>query len=263
MNNKDKKVSNTAQIYVRESGLLEKAKEIHADTSISKETLLQEYIHLGNEYGKMLKQTIKITRIGDSNQRKLLSANEQIEKQKEELSKAYDKLDRIARMDPLTQLSNRRDFLEKFQDEIHRLQRYGKPFSVVLGDIDHFKTINDSFGHDCGDNVLVSVAKIIKSAVRKLDVVGRWGGEEFILLLPEAPMAGGKVVAEGIRRKVESESFCCKDSPDAILVTMTFGVSEFDGTDDIDGCIKKADEALYAGKRTGRNRVVLAGVTRG
>lgn len=257
-NNRDKKIAETAAIYVRESQLMEKIQEVQTKNSHSKETLLNEYILLGEEYGKLLRQVIKMTRIGDSNQRKLFSANQQIEKQKEELSRAYEKLDLISRKDPLTQLSNRRDFLEKFQYEIHRFERNGKPFSVVLGDIDDFKSVNDNYGHDCGDFVLVNMAKILKSSVRKQDVVGRWGGEEFILLLPEALLAGGKKAAEGIRKKIENETFFFKQQKIPLSITITFGVSEFNGTTDIDGCIKKADEALYAGKRKGKNCVAAA-----
>jgi diguanylate cyclase (GGDEF)-like protein len=97
---------------------------------------------------------------------------------------------------------------------------------------------------------------MLKSSVRKHDVVGRWGGEEFILLLPEAPLAGGEKAAEGIRKKIEAETFFFKNRE--ISLSITFGVSEFNGTTDIDGCIKKADEALYSGKRKGKNRVVAS-----
>ena len=257
-NNKEKKVSDAGNIYVRESRLLERIKNIQTNDALSKKTLLDEYILLGEEYGKLLRQAIKITHIGDSNQRKLFSANRQIEKQKEELSRAYEKLDMVARKDTLTQLSNRRDFLEKFQYEIHRFERNGKPFCVVLGDIDDFKSVNDNCGHDCGDFVLVNIAKMLKSSVRKHDVVGRWGGEEFILLLPEASLAGGKKAAEGIRKKIKTETFFFKKREISLSITMTFGVSEFNGTTgtNIDECIKKADEALYSGKRKGKNCVV-------
>ena len=110
MRNREKRISNTARIYERESQLLDKINQIQKAASI----MGLPDIELSNEYAKLLKQTIKITRIGDSNQRKLFLANEQIEKQKKELSIAYKKMELLARTDPLTQLSNRRDFLEKF-----------------------------------------------------------------------------------------------------------------------------------------------------
>jgi len=256
MKNREKRISNTAKIYERESRFIEKINQIQADAFISKAELFKEFTELSKEYAKLLNQTIKITRIGDSNQRKLFLANEQIEKQKKELSIAYKKMEMLARTDPLTQLSNRRDFLEKFQQEIIRFERSGKPFSVVLGDIDDFKLVNDRFGHDCGDLVLVTISKIFKSMIRKQDSVGRWGGEEFILLLPEAPLQGGKKVAEGIRERIAGEIFSYREHQ--VSITITFGVCEYNGVMDIDACVKRADEALYSGKHKGKNCVFLA-----
>lgn len=256
MNEREKRISNTAKIYKRESQLIETINQIKADAFISRAELFKEFTELSKEYAKLLKQTIKITRIGDSNQRKLFLANEQIEKQKKELSIAYKKMEMLARTDPLTQLSNRRDFLEKFQQEIIRFERSGTPFSVILGDIDDFKLINDRFGHDCGDFVLVTIAKIFKSMIRKQDSVGRWGGEEFILLLPEAPLQGGKTVAEGIRKRIAGETFSYQQQH--LSITITFGVCEYKGVMGIDACVKRADEALYSGKQKGKNCVIQA-----
>ncbi len=249
-------MGDTASIYERESQLLEKINQVQADDFTSKAALFKEFLELGNEYGKLLKQTIKITRIGDSNQRKLFLANEKIEEQKKELSIAYQKMELLAKTDPLTQLSNRRDFLEKFQQEIIRFERSGKPFSVILSDIDDFKTVNDRYGHDCGDFVLVNTAKILKSMIRKQDYVGRWGGEEFILLLPETPWSGGVKVAEGIRKRIETENFSYKGH--RLSITITCGVCVYNRGMDIDTCVKGADEALYSGKHQGKNRVALA-----
>jgi diguanylate cyclase (GGDEF)-like protein len=156
----------------------------------------------------------------------------------------------------LTRLSNRRDFLEKFQHEKGRFDRNRKPFAVVLGDIDDFKSVNDQYGHDCGDFALVNISSLMKSMVRKQDIIGRWGGEEFILLLPESPLDGGKRVAEEIRKKIAANTF--NFNGNKFSVTMTFGISEFNATSDIDTCIKKADEALYSGKQKGKNCVVLS-----
>jgi diguanylate cyclase (GGDEF)-like protein len=256
MKNSEKKISDPGGIYERESQLLKKINQIQAGDFNSKAALFKEFLELSNEYAKLLKQTIKITRIGDSHQRKLFLANEKIEKQKKELSIAYQKMELLARTDPLTQLSNRRDFLERFQQEIIRFERSGKPFSVVLSDIDDFKTVNDRYGHDCGDFVLVNTAKIFKSMIRKQDSVGRWGGEEFILLLPETPLSGGEIVAEGIRKRIAGETFSHKGHQ--LSITITCGVCVYNGAMDIDTCVKRADEALYSGKDQGKNCVVLA-----
>jgi len=256
MKDREKRLAEVEHIYSRESLLLEKVREIQSDNSITREFLLEQFIQLSNEYNKLLRQTMKITRIGDNNQRKLFLANEQINKQKEELSIAYKKMELLARTDPLTQISNRRDFLEKFHHEIIRFERNPVPFSIVLGDIDDFKSINDRFGHDCGDFVLVQIANIIKATIRKQDTVGRWGGEEFILLLPQSPLKGGETVADSIRKHIASENFCFNDH--RFSLSITFGVCEFSRGMDIDSCIKNADIALYIGKRNGKNCVVPA-----
>lgn len=247
--------SNAEQVYEREFQLVQRVRELDS-ASLSREELLEEYTRLGKEYEKLLRQTIKITRIGDANQRILIGAKEQIEYQKEELSVAYKKLDLIARMDPLTNLSNRRDFLERFNLEIIRFERNRKPFSLVLGDIDDFKLINDRYGHDCGDFILARLAQMMKEMIRKQDAVARWGGEEFIFLLPESPQEGGRVAAESIRQKIAVSSFAFQGN--RLSITVTLGVSEYDGSTDIDGTIKLADEALYIGKQQGKNCVILS-----
>lgn len=256
MKTDEEKVSNTAKIYEREFQFLDRIKEIGRGDSVSKEELLSGYLELGKAYDTLLKKTLKMTKIGDATQKKLLTANEKIEKQKVELSKAYDKMEALARTDPLTGLSNRRDFLEKLQFEVNRFERTQTPFSIILCDIDDFKQVNDRYGHDSGDYVLAGIADIMKSTVRKQDIVGRWGGEEFILLLPDARLDGGKRAAESIRENIESESFHINNK--VFSVTMTFGVSQYDGTMDMVDCVKRADEALYSGKGIGKNRVILA-----
>jgi diguanylate cyclase (GGDEF)-like protein len=252
-NDKEKKISDAAEIYIHEFQLLKRVNDIKNNPSLTLNELMSEYTKLGNEYSKLLKQTIKMTRVGDSNQKKLFQANEQIEKQKEKLSIAYKQVELLARTDSLTGLSNRRDFYEKFRDEIHRFERNGKSFSILLGDIDDFKSINDRYGHDCGDFVLTSISGIMRSMIRKQDIVARWGGEEFILLLPEAPLQGGIKVAESIRSRMEKEIFQFNNHE--LSITLTFGVSEYEGAIGIDACIKKADEGLLSGKQKGKNRV--------
>jgi len=127
---------------------------------------------------------------------------------------------------------------------------------VLLGDIDNFKVVNDRYGHDCGDFILTGLSGLMRAMIRKQDVVARWGGEEFIFLLPESPREGARKVAETIRKKISTELFSFNGQP--LSITMTLGVCEFNGTRDIDACIKKADEALYRGKERGKNCVVLA-----
>ncbi len=171
------------------------------------------------------------------------------------LNLANAKLEQIAKTDPLTGLSNRRDMIEKMEHEQKRFSRNGKSFVLLMSDIDDFKKINDDNGHDCGDFILESLAKQMKSTARKQDITGRWGGEEFLMLLPETDIDGGYALADKIRKDIEATPYVFSNIK--IELTMTFGVSVYDRPMDIDQCIKIADEALYKGKKQGKNCVVM------
>jgi diguanylate cyclase (GGDEF)-like protein len=172
----------------------------------------------------------------------------------EALQEANEQLARVARMDPLTQVANRRAFLERAGDEAARVRRTRRPFAIILGDIDHFKRFNDEHGHACGDAVLASAASLLREGAREHDLVARWGGEEFILLLPETDLEGAAALAERIRERVESSGH--QHEGHVLRVTMTFGVSECGVDETLDDCVGRADRALYAGKTLGRNRVI-------
>ncbi len=171
------------------------------------------------------------------------------------LNIANTKLEQIAKTDPLTDLSNRRDMIEKMEHEQKRFGRNGKSFVLLMSDIDDFKKINDDNGHDCGDFILESLARQMKSSARKQDITGRWGGEEFLMLLPETDIDGGFALADKIRKDIEATSYVFSENK--LELTMTFGVSVYDRPMDIDQCIKMADEALYRGKKQGKNCVVM------
>lgn len=171
------------------------------------------------------------------------------------LNKANAKLKQIAKTDPLTDLSNRRDMIEKMEHEQKRFGRNGKSFVLLMSDIDDFKKINDDNGHDCGDFILESLAKQMRTTVRKQDFTGRWGGEEFLMLLPETDIDGGFALADKIRKDIEGTSYVFNNIK--LKLTMTFGVSVYDRPMDIDYCIKMADEALYRGKKQGKNCVII------
>ena len=183
----------------------------------------------------------------------LTKANDTINKKNKELTEAYLKLDILARTDPLTRLSNRRDILDKIKYEALKYERSNESFIVMISDIDNFKSFNDNYGHDCGDFVLVNLANLMRSVLRKQDNIGRWGGEEFIFLMPKTSLEGGLLVAEKIRKKIENEIFYYRDIK--LKITMTFGVHVYDRIMDIDYSINKADEALYFGKNKGKNCV--------
>jgi len=170
------------------------------------------------------------------------------------LAVANGKLEELSRTDPLTKLWNRRYMHEIVERERVRIKRAFEPFSFILMDIDHFKNVNDTYGHECGDYVLATMAVILRSAVRKQDVVGRWGGEEFLLFLPSTSLKGALTIAESIRKKIADYPF--NYSSTNIAIAATLGVSEYEETVSVEACVKLADDALYEGKESGRNRVV-------
>jgi diguanylate cyclase (GGDEF)-like protein len=163
-------------------------------------------------------------------------------------------LEKIAKTDPLTQLPNRRAVLENIDYEIIRFRRNAEPFTLVISDIDDFKKVNDTYGHDAGDKVLVSLSKLMTKTIRKQDICARWGGEEFLFLLPGTDHKGGEIISEKIREKIESSAIKYED--DSLQITMTFGLCTFSDELTIDECITRADKALYEGKRIGKNQIV-------
>jgi diguanylate cyclase (GGDEF)-like protein len=154
----------------------------------------------------------------------------------------------------LTKLLNRRSMLERIEGEITRSGRSGSPFTLILCDIDNFKMINDEYGHDCGDYILETIAKLMQDTVRKVDQIARWGGEEFLLLLPDTDAEGGRLVAEKIREIINGTPFQYQEKN--ICVTMTFGVSGYSGSINISDCIIRADKAMYDGKKNGKNCIM-------
>ncbi|BCD59935.1 MULTISPECIES: GGDEF domain-containing protein [unclassified Nitratiruptor] len=163
------------------------------------------------------------------------------------------KFEEMATVDKLTGLYNRHKFQEIAESEIKRSHRHKRPLSVILFDIDHFKKINDTYGHDIGDAVLQELAKIIKKNIRKYDYAIRWGGEEFLILAPETDEKQAFAMAEKLRKAVESHTF-----PEVGKVTISLGVASVDPNESIDQAIKKADNALYSSKLGGRNKTTIA-----
>jgi diguanylate cyclase (GGDEF)-like protein len=166
---------------------------------------------------------------------------------------AEHRLDELASHDSLTGLLNRRRMLERLRERRAEFDRRQRPFALVLSDIDHFKRVNDTHGHDAGDWVLCELATVLSSHLREEDVLCRWGGEEFLILLSEASLEAASVVAEKLRRAVAEHPFDISGT--RLPLTMTFGVSVYDGRETLDQAINSADRALYRGKGAGRNRV--------
>ena len=162
-------------------------------------------------------------------------------------------LDEAAGQDPLTKLYNRRTMEESLDEALEAAKKNGTIFSLVMGDIDFFKRINDTYGHDCGDDALVAVAEILKACVRDGDIVCRWGGEEFLLLV-SGNRGVATTVAERIRSRIENN--VVEFGGNQIKFTMTLGVSTYAPGYSLDALINQADENLYYGKEHGRNQVV-------
>lgn len=166
-------------------------------------------------------------------------------------------LEKLATTDGMTGLINRRHFESLARTEWARFQRYGRPLSLLVLDVDKFKSINDTFGHDMGDVVLKAVAEICKATKRTTDVVARIGGEEFAMLLPETNEAAAEIAAERLRKAIEEHPHTLGGEPYRVTASIgiagaTLGMAAFDVM------LKRADEALYRAKQTGRNRIVIA-----
>ncbi|MCH8497294.1 MAG: GGDEF domain-containing protein [Marinobacter sp.] len=159
-----------------------------------------------------------------------------------------------ATLDPLTSLLNRRAMLPRLEGECERSQRKAAPFTVIIGDLDHFKRINDTYGHNAGDDMLRQVARRMEASVRKQDSVSRWGGEEFLILCPDTDLAGGQQVAEKIRQAIAIPPIVL--GAESLTQTISLGVAFYRNGDKPESLLSRADEALYAAKASGRNQVI-------
>ncbi len=157
--------------------------------------------------------------------------------------------------DALTELPNRAAFDERFELEIRRSQRYGKPLSIALADVDHFKQINDNYGHSAGDKTLKVIAQALKQSLRETDFIARYGGEEFIILFPETHLSELKLPLNNLKDRIKKIPFKFKDKN--VPISISFGATELKSTDNNRAAFDRADEALYEAKRAGRDLVVL------
>lgn len=165
------------------------------------------------------------------------------------------KLERLAATDTLTGLYNRRQMLTVFEQEQAKLRRNQRHLSIVMMDIDNFKKLNDQFGHECGDNALKAIAACFQQTLRTQDHVARWGGEEFLMLLPETDLKGAQVLAEKMRELASQIPITAHNQD--IHITITSGVGELLPDEDLEKCLSRIDQGLLAGKRAGKNQVVV------
>ncbi|HYO76923.1 MAG TPA: GGDEF domain-containing protein [Thermoanaerobaculia bacterium] len=167
-------------------------------------------------------------------------------------------LSEVSTRDSLTGLYNRWFVMEKIDSEINRALRHGSPMSLLMLDLDHFKRINDTYGHPAGDQVLQAIGQMLRESCRVYDVPGRYGGEEFCIVLPETKPGNTNVVAERIRRRLEATELSCGDT--SVVVTASIGIAGMEATEEGEilspaALIDRADRALYTAKSRGRNRI--------
>ena len=200
--------------------------------------LMGEFRALAGQHLKLMRQLTKIAKISDRMQT--------------DTRQMAQTLRTASKTDPLTDLPNRRHMVERLEAEMGRVARQGGGFALVMLDLDHFKVINDAFGHAVGDQVLVETARLLRQNLRSQDLCARWGGEEFLILLAQAGREQAKAVAEKLRILVADQKLS-HDGRD-IRTTLSLGIAIHQPGRTGEACIQAADDALYAAKRAGRNR---------
>ncbi|WP_196601046.1 diguanylate cyclase [Pectinatus frisingensis] len=188
-------------------------------------------------------------------EQKVQERTNELEKKNQILSQTKEELEHSLQIDFLTGLYNRRFLIEKMEEIIKKCDEKSKTLSIIMMDIDFFKKINDKYGHDCGDFVLQEVAKCFQECIREYGYISRWGGEEFLILLPSFDKKRAFGIAEKLRHNIENHNFLCGEI--AIKVTLTLGIAVYDGKMTLDSLIKFADIAVYKGKKNGRNQTQL------
>ena len=174
-----------------------------------------------------------------------------------QLHQELEKSQQEAQTDALTTLINRRGLEKRLELERIRARQNDSPFSIIMVDIDHFKKVNDTFGHLVGDSILRSLAHMIKAHLRRNDIAARYGGEEFLILLPETGIEGAKAVGEKIRKALSTKEWKLKENGKNIgRITVSMGISLYKFNEPEESLIKRADDALYLAKNNGRDQVV-------
>lgn len=241
----------TAQVAaIRDSA--SKATDLAAFRSVVDKALGAIQGHLDAKLEEDKRREESLTREVDSLKGHVGSLQEELSTHKEQLKKAMEESQR----DALTGVLNRMAYEKRMRDEMGRSKRFGHHFSIVIMDLDKFKSINDTFGHVAGDQVLKAVAQIAGSQLREIDGFCRYGGEEFVAILPETELPGAMAVAEKIRKAVENFRFHSRGQ--RVVITLSAGVAQYGGEDKIEAFTDRADKALYRAKSEGRNRAAAA-----
>jgi diguanylate cyclase (GGDEF)-like protein len=216
--------------------------KIIAERHTADDTLLSEITHLQEKSNQLEHQVEKLT-----------AENEQL---KTELVNMVRSLELASRIDGMTGLANRRDIMEKIDREATRSQRHQHPFTIILINIDKFRQVNETYGYNAGDDVLVEVSRVLRGCVRNEDICARWGGEEFLMLLPETGAEASLSVANKVLEATSMTEF--KANKPGIRLTVSIGICEHDPTQSVQECISRANQALTMAKQGGRNRYIIA-----
>jgi diguanylate cyclase (GGDEF)-like protein len=216
-------------------------------------TYYREYLQLKDVY--FSEKTAKMVAELEMRSRiiKIAHEAEWLKQKNAELKAAFKKMEQIAKTDTLTHLPNRREITGKLKEQYRLYVRKNAPFSIAIIDIDHFKKVNDSFGHIEGDRVLRKFGKLLRTSLREEDFAGRWGGEEFLLIFPLTTIEEASIITERIRETVEKTSFLPKEK--MVPITVTIGLSQINDDMSMDKLLSEADARLYEGKKAGRNRI--------
>lgn len=208
----------------------------------------------GDELGELAEtfnaMTLRVKDLVENLEENVRQRTSELDRKNRELDEKNRALEILSLTDRLTGLCNRRRLDQTLRAELRRARRYHKPFSVIMIDIDHFKDVNDMHGHQTGDDVLVRLADTFIALARETDTVGRWGGEEFLIVCPETPKDVAQVLAQRLRQEIEETDFAVAGS-----LTASFGVAASVPDDAPHALVKRADEALYRAKQLGRNRI--------
>ncbi|MCX7779547.1 MAG: diguanylate cyclase [Negativicutes bacterium] len=213
------------------------------------ENWLLQHLHISKEQDNLeAGEAFPLKKMEEKN--RLLQ--QMVDDRTKELSKALESIEIAAITDQLTGLYNRRKFDEILKRALKQATENGNSLSVILGDLDHFKKVNDTFGHLIGDRVLKETGQILRANIRPVDALARWGGEEFIILLPDTPLKEAAAIAERLRNTIQQTKF-----EPRFPISISFGIAEYITGDTYDTLLKRADDALYRAKNKGRNRVEI------
>ena len=221
---------------------VERFEKVIADIRHADNMLLEEFTLLSGCYKKLLQRN-----------NRLAVENEQL---KTELVNMVRSLDLASRIDGMTGLANRRDIMEKIDREATRSQRHQYPFTILLVNVDDFRKVNDTHGYNTGDDVLVEIARVLRSCVRNEDICARWGGEEFLILLPETDTENSLPVAKKVLEAMCMTEF--KANRPGIHITVSIGVCEHNPAQTVQECIARVNQALLQAKKGGKNRYTIA-----